>query len=121
MPYTGSGALACGLAMHKGCSKLVFEAQDIPTAPWTRHPQGHGTVETAEGNQAAAASGGEARRRGFGHRGDDREEKIRLAKAYPLAFKYSAWAMVEKFIPGVEVTVTVLGKKALPVDRDRSG
>src|SRR5690348_4627855 len=26
IPYTGSGALACGLAMHKGCSKLVFEA-----------------------------------------------------------------------------------------------
>src|SRR5580658_2977810 len=32
--YTGSGALACGLAMHKGCSKLVFEANRIPTAAW---------------------------------------------------------------------------------------
>src|SRR5271170_6027598 len=31
---TGSGALACGLAMHKGCSKLVFEAQAIPSAAW---------------------------------------------------------------------------------------
>src|SRR5271154_5076744 len=34
IPYTGSGALACGLAMHKGCSKLVFEAQAIPSAQW---------------------------------------------------------------------------------------
>ena len=34
IPYTGSGALSCGLAMHKGCSKLVFEAQKLPTAPW---------------------------------------------------------------------------------------
>ena len=34
LPYTGSGPLACGLAMHKGCSKLVFEAYGVPTAPW---------------------------------------------------------------------------------------
>src|SRR5271170_1452688 len=29
IPYTGSGALACGLAMQKGCAKLIFEANRI--------------------------------------------------------------------------------------------
>ena len=34
IPYTGSGPLACGLAMQKACAKLVFEANGVPTAPW---------------------------------------------------------------------------------------
>jgi len=38
-----------------------------------------------------------------------------LAGALRLAFRYSSWAIVEKFVPGTEVTVAVLGQKALPV------
>ncbi len=115
IPYTGSGALACGLAMHKGCSKLVFEANRIPTAPWQALHESttrkdwlkeikFGTPLVVKPADTGSAIGVTIIR--------DRGE---LAKAITLAFKFSSWAIVEKFIPGVEVTVTVLGEKALPV------
>lgn len=115
IPYTGSGALSCGLTMHKGCSKLVFEAKKIPTAPW------------------------QAIHRDTGEKGWLKEIKLKLPlvvkpadvgsaigvtivrKASALkpalknAFRYSPWAMVEKFVPGVEVTVGILENRALPL------
>ena len=115
IPYTGSGALACGLAMHKGCSKLVFEAQGIPTASWTAF---HKTSEPSKRLKeirmplpvvvkpadVGSAIGVTIVRK-----------KSVLAKAIQSAFKFSSWVIVERFIEGVEVTVTILGKRALPV------
>ncbi len=115
VPYTGSGALACGLAMHKGCSKLVFEAQEIPTAPWTAfHKSSEPSKRLKEIRMpfplvvkpadVGSALGVTIVR-----------NKTALSQALQTAFKYSSWVLVEKFIAGVEVTVTILGKKALPV------
>ena len=115
VPYTGSGALACGLAMHKGCSKLVFEAQKLPTAPWvavhrsTPSPAwGKGVkfplpwvVKPADSGSAIGVT--------------IVRDRKQLAKAVKLAFRTSEWAVVEKFVEGTEVTVAVLGDKALPV------
>ncbi len=115
IPYTGSGALACGLAMHKGCSKLVFEAKGIPSAPWqaihkTMAPKSWLkeiklslplVVKPADVGSAIGVT--------------IVKKKTALAKAIRLALRYSDWAMVEKFIPGVEVTAAVLGKRVLPV------
>ncbi|SRR5665213_311848 len=115
IPYTGSGALACGLAMHKGCSKLVFEAQGIPSAPWhalhkTTEPKNWLkeikltpplVVKPADVGSAIGVT--------------IVKKKTELTKAIRLAFKHSDWAIIEKFVPGVEVTVTVLGEMALPV------
>jgi D-alanine-D-alanine ligase len=115
IPYTGSGALACGLAMHKGCSKLVFEAQGIPSAPWhalhkTTEPKNWlKEVKLALPLVVKPADVGSA----IGV--TIVKKKTELAKAVRLAFKHSDWAIIEKFIPGVEVTVTVLGETALPV------
>ena len=115
IPYTGSGALACGLAMHKGCSKLVFEAKGIPSAPW------HALHKTTDSKNwlkeiklglplvVKPADVGSA----IGV--TIVKKKTELTKAIRLAFKHSDWAIIEKFIPGVEVTVTVLGETALPV------
>ncbi len=113
--YTGSGALACGLAMHKGCSKLVFEANAIPTAPWQALHKSWGkgkrlkeirlgfplVVKPADVGSAIGVT--------------IVKKRDELVKAIQKAFQYSPWAIVEKFVPGVEVTVTVLGRKALPV------
>ncbi len=115
MAYTGSGALACGLAMHKGCSKLVFEANRIPTAPW--HAL-HKSLEKSKWLKeikiglplvVKPADVGSA----IGVTIVKKKEE--LAKAIQLAFRYSQWAIAEKFVPGTEVTVTVLGEKALPI------
>jgi D-alanine-D-alanine ligase len=115
IPYTGSGALACGLAMHKGCSKLVFEAKGIPSAPWqaihrTMAPKTWRreiklslplVVKPADVGSAIGVT--------------IVKKRTALARAIRLALRYSDWAIVEKFIPGVEVTAAVLGKKVLPV------
>lgn len=115
IPYTGSGALACGLAMHKGCSKLVFEAQKLPTAPWvavhrSTAPAAWGkgvkfplpwVVKPADSGSAIGVT-------------IVRDRKA-LPKAMRLAFRTSEWAVVERFVAGTEVTVAVLGPKALPV------
>jgi D-alanine-D-alanine ligase len=43
------------------------------------------------------------------------KKKTEILKALKTAFRYSQWAVVEKFIPGTEVTAAVLGKRALPL------
>ncbi len=115
IPYTGSGALACGLAMHKGCSKLVFEAQGIPTAPWTaihksaKPSERLKTVRLPLPVVVKPADVGSAIGITIVRR------KSELSRAIRNAFRYSSWVLVEKFIGGVEVTATILGRKALPV------
>ena len=115
MVYTGSGALACGLAMHKGCSKLVFEANRIPSAPWQAihksTPAKSWLKEVklklplvVKPADVGSAIGVTIVKKSAG-----------LKKAMGTAFRYSQWAMVEKFVAGVEVTATVLGEKVLPV------
>jgi D-alanine-D-alanine ligase len=115
IPYTGSGALACGLAMHKGCSKLVFEANGIPTAPWYAL---HKSMEKAKWLKeiklglplvVKPADVGSA----IGV--TIVKKKVELTKAIQKAFKYSQWVIIEKFVRGVEVTATVLGERALPI------
>lgn len=113
--YTGSGALACGLAMHKGCSKLIFEAQDIPTAPWTAIHRDTELSQRLKGVRMPLPLVVKPADVGSAIGVTIVKKKSGLGKALSLALKYSAWALVEKFIPGVEVTVAVLGKKALPV------
>ncbi len=115
IPYTGSGALACGLASHKGCSKLVFEARGIPTAPWQALHRDDGpkvwrkelktplplVVKPAEAGSAIGVT--------------IVKEKRQVDGALKLAFRYGRWVIVEKFIPGMEATVAVLKDKAFPV------
>jgi D-alanine-D-alanine ligase len=115
IPYTGSGALACGLAMHKGCSKLVFESQGIPTAPWTAIHGDTAPSERVKGIRLPLPLVVKPADVGSAIGVTIVRKKSALPAAIRLALKYSDWAIVEKFIDGVEVTVTVLGKRALPV------
>ncbi len=96
IPYTGSGALACGLAMHKGCSKLVFEAQNIPTAPWAAIPRESSPAERLKAAHSPAF-GGKTRGCGFGDRDHDRPEEIR-----PI-FRPTAGLSVQRLGPGGEI------------------
>lgn len=116
IPFTGSGPLACGLAMNKACSKMVFEANAIPTAPWqawNRKEYRPATflkelklklpvvVKPADSGSAVGVT--------------IVKKAADFPKAFKSAFKESDWALVEKFVPGVEITVGVLGREGLPV------
>jgi len=116
LPYTGSGPLACGLAMHKGCTKLVFEANAVPTAPWQAWHRKEFkaakvsreirlklplVVKPADSGSAVGVS--------------IVRKASQLLPAFRRAFCESDWVMAEKFVKGVEITVGVLGHQSLPV------
>ena len=113
--YTGSGALASGLAMHKGCSKLVFEANQIPTASWHaihRSLEPGAWFKGLKFNLPMVVKPADV---GSAIGVTIVKKKNELVKAVRTAFRYSQWAILEKFVPGIEVTVTVLDERALPV------
>jgi len=118
IPYTGSGYLACALAMNKIVSKRLFEHQGIPTAPWM-------FVRTEEMNVAAIK---ESLRETLSYPvvvkpGDQGstvgltivQEEGDLERALEVAGNYSNDILIEKYIPGREMTVAILGDRPLPV------
>ncbi len=113
--YTGSGHLASALAMDKDLSKTLFRANGVPTADWVM----------ASGD---AAVDGEMVQRSVGFpavvkpskQGSTvglsvvREEQA-LGSAVEEAYRYDDEVMVERFVPGRELTVAVLGDEVFPV------
>jgi D-alanine-D-alanine ligase len=111
-PYTGSGPLGSALAMDKLVSKELFHNAGIRTAPWLVAP-----VETAA---IAGVLGGypvvvKPSREGSTVGVSVVRDAEQLSGALERASGYAGPAMVERFIPGREVAVGVLGEQALPV------
>jgi D-alanine-D-alanine ligase len=115
IPYPGSGAVSSALAMQKAYSKLLFEEKGIPTAPWQAldrgTPPSRRTAEVrvplplvVKPADSGSALGVTIVRKRSG-----------LGRALASALRESRWALVERFIPGVEITVGVLDGRALPV------
>lgn len=109
--YTGSGHLSSALAMDKDLSKKLFLMEKVKTAEWLMAPV---TVERVEGilglpvvvkpsKQGSTVGLSVVKRR------ED------LQPAITEAFKYDDEVMIERFVPGRELTVGVLGDVALPV------
>jgi D-alanine-D-alanine ligase len=114
-PYTGSGVLASAMAMNKAVSKRMFEHDGIPTPEWQL---------VASDTQAASID--VARLGGFPIVVKPNEQGstvgltvVKSADALPAALKAAAEfgheTLVERFIPGRELTVAVLGDEPLPI------
>lgn len=112
IPYCGSGAAASRLAMDKVASKRRIEQADIPTPPYVvidRENQGLGDLApgppvvvkpTASGSSVDTFIARDlvGARRAIGD----------------VVGKYGA-ALVERYVSGPELTVGILGDRALPV------
>ena len=124
--YTGSGHLASALAMDKDLSKHLFRAAGVPTADWKMAPK----VEPGTGDGRRATEGNFAahveRELGLpvvvkpSKQGSTVGLSVvknisDLDSAVAEAFNYDDEVMVEKFVPGRELTVGILGDEALPV------
>ena len=111
IPYTHSGVRASALAMDKAASRAVFAAAGLPVAP--------GRVIAVSELEAAdplplpyvvkplnegSSVGVEILRRG-----ENRRQEIARE------WKFGRQALVEQFIPGRELTVGVMGDRALTV------
>jgi D-alanine-D-alanine ligase len=111
LPYTHSGVLASALAMDKAASRAVFEAAGLPV------PRGR-VIDIAELDDAdpvplpyvikplneGSSVGVEILREGGNRRA-----------AVRAGWHFGPQALVEEFVPGRELTVGVLGDRALTV------
>ena len=115
--YTGSGHLASALAMDKDLSKILFRAAGVPTADWLLVSQASDVrpdaacVERQLGWPVVVKPSKQGSTVGLSvvRAGTD------LAPAVADAMRYDDEVMIERFVPGRELTVSVLGDRALPV------
>ncbi len=111
IPYTHSGVRASALAMDKAASRAVFAASGLPIAPGR-------VIDIAELAEAdplplpyvikplneGSSVGVDILREGTNRRAEIAQD-----------WRFGPQALVEAFIPGRELTVSVLGDKALTV------
>jgi D-alanine-D-alanine ligase len=114
IPYTGSNSLASSLGMDKHISKILFQRQEIPVADWVKldHSEDINLANiTKLGFPLVVKPNDQGSTVGL----TIVQEKQQIEPAIELAFKFSESVLAEKFIPGKEVTVSILGEKALPI------
>ncbi|HKT71340.1 MAG TPA: D-alanine--D-alanine ligase [Steroidobacteraceae bacterium] len=111
LPYTGSNHIASATAMDKDLSKRLFRAAGVPTADWLMAPVAAADVGRALGWPVVVKPNKQGSTVGLSivRRQED------LAAALELARRFDDEVMIERFVPGRELTVGVLGREALPV------
>lgn len=115
--YTGSGPAASQLAMDKASSKSAFQATGIPTPSWAVLPpstptdlairivtQGPGLPAVAKPLDGGSSIGVEILR--------TRED---LARYLREGVETGESILVEEYLSGRELTVSILGEQALPI------
>jgi D-alanine-D-alanine ligase len=116
VPYTGSGHLASALAMDKHLSKIVLRHAGVPTADWLMAPPPGQAMDAAEvervvGWPAVVKPSRQGSTVGLSIVHAASELEAAVAEAY----RYDDAVMVERFVPGREFTVGIVGGEALPI------
>jgi D-alanine-D-alanine ligase len=111
VPYTGSGHLASALAMDKELSKRLFRSVGVPTADWVMAPATAQEVADECGFPCIVKPSKQGSTVGLSLV----KEPEALQAAIAEANLHDDEVIIERFIPGRELTVTVLGGEALPV------
>ncbi len=116
VPYTGSGHLASALAMDKDLSKHIMRANGVQTADWRMAtdpaslPDANVIGETLGWPLIVKPS-----KQGSTVGLSIVKVPSELAAAITEAFHHDDEVMLEQFIAGRELTVSILGGEALPV------
>ncbi len=118
LKYTGSNVLASALAMDKALSKKIFKSVGVQTADWiVLNNENLSERNLSEkiiaelGLPCVIKSNDQGSSVGLSIVTDQNK----IDDALKLAFKFSNKVIAEKYIPGREVTVAILGNEALPV------
>jgi D-alanine-D-alanine ligase len=111
LAYTGSNHIASATAMDKDLSKRLFRAAGVPTADWLMAPVPQEEVARVLGWPVAVKPNKQGSTVGL--------SIVRSAAQFPgaieLARRHDDEVMIERFVPGRELTVGVLEGEALPV------
>ena len=121
IPFTGPGVAACVRCMDKVLAKHAMREAGMPTPDWFAFSQ------TAFRELGAAEALGELEQRlGFplvvkpSHGGSSLGVKfagaaVEVPQALVAAFSYDDRVLLERFVEGRELAVSVLGEEALPI------
>ncbi|MCC7194411.1 MAG: D-alanine--D-alanine ligase [Gemmatimonadaceae bacterium] len=121
IPYTGSGHLASALAMDKDLSKRLFRSVGVPTPDWDLiRSDGSGDWASAGFAERVVSTFGlplivKPSKEGSTVGLTLVKAAEGVAAAVVEAFRHDNEVMIERFIAGRELTVGILGGKALPV------
>lgn len=116
IPYTGSGVLGSALSMDKIRSKQVFQAVNIPTAPFRIADKKLYQYVDAQaimaelGHKVMVKPANEGSSIGMAMA----DNVDALDRALTAAFEYDEQVLVEAWITGPEYTIAILGNEALP-------
>ena len=109
--YTGSGAQASHIAMDKSATKKISNLKGIPTPEWIEVSPDASEISLPFSYQVVVKPNDEGST--FGLTIVDSAEKLILAILS--ASEYSSKILIEKFIPGRELTVGILDDRPLPI------
>ncbi len=111
VPYTGSGRLGSAMAMDKDISKRLFRDAGVPTADWAMTPIARAEAERRFGWPVVVKPSKQGSTVGLSvvKQGSDYDSAVETAA------RYDDEVMVERFVPGRELTVGILDGKALAV------
>jgi D-alanine-D-alanine ligase len=108
--YTGSGPLGSALAMDKDMAKRLFRAASVPTPDWALWPatrqeiQALGLPVVVKPSKVGSTVGLTVV-----------QEQRGIEPAVATALQFDDEVLMERFVPGRELTVGVLGERALAV------
>ena len=111
VPYTGSGRLGSAMAMDKDVSKRLFRLAGVPTADWLMTPISAADAGNCLGWPVVVKPSKQGSTVGL----SVVKQQEEFDAAVALARRYDDEVMVERFVPGRELTVGVLEGKALAV------
>ena len=116
--YTGSNYIASGIGMNKVLTKIIFENAGIPTPQWIKLDSRADVknvllemLKSGFGLPVVVKPASEGSTIGITIAISEDE----LKEGVDTAFKYGDSILIEKYIPGREVTVSILGGLPLPV------
>jgi D-alanine-D-alanine ligase len=111
VPYTGSGRLGSAMAMDKDISKRLFRMSDVPTADWVMAPADPERVGRDFGWPVVVKPSKQGSTVGLTvvKRVEEYQAAVTLAR------QYDDEVMIERFVPGRELTAGVLDGRALAV------
>ncbi len=111
LAFTGTDSDGSALAMDKNAAKLRFLEAGVPTAEWLMAPATSEQVEERLGFPVIVKANSEGSSVGLTLVSDASE----LQSAIDYAARFDQHVMIERFIPGREITVGILDGVALAV------
>lgn len=111
--HTGSGVAASALAMDKHRTKQMWQAMRFPTAPFQVLSEDSDWAEVLSelGGKVMVKPVGEGSSIGM----SIAETSSELSDAYELASRYDSVVIAERWLPGREFSVAILGDEILPI------